>query len=127
MRDAKNQMRSATSQARSDGFIELWKLRLDPQLSHAELRARHEPETLSDIDRHNLTAFLTMFLNHYQNTHYQVQVGTLEKDQAGALEYLPIIKLVPFYQELWNETLPKDSYNQDFIAHVDSIVNGGDA
>jgi hypothetical protein len=99
---------------------------LEPHFSQAELKARRDPESLSDQERHNLVAFLTMFLNHYQNTFYQVRVGTLEKEQAGALDYLPILKAVPYYRQLWNESLPKQSYNKDFIAHVNSVLNGDD-
>ena len=122
IRDAKIHIKSATSQARSDSFIDLWKMRLTPELSSAELVARTDPEKLTETHRYYLIAFLTMFLNHYQNTYYQLSVGTLEEDQTGALETLPLFKAAPYYGTLWRDGLPRDSYNDDFISYVDSIV-----
>ena len=102
-------------------------MRLTPELSQSELKARTAPDTLNETDHFYLIAFLTMFLNHYQNTCYQREVGTLEREQVGALETLPLFDATPYYKELWNSRLPRDSYNQEFIDYVDSIVNGVDA
>lgn len=127
IRDAKRQIRSAAAQARTDAFVNLWKVRLDPELTNAELNARRNPDEVSDADRYRLVAFLTMFLNHYQNTFYQLRVGALEPDQTGALDSMPILGAVPYYRKLWQTDLPKGPYNPEFIQHVDSIVRNMDS
>ena len=122
IRDAQTQIKSATSQARSDSFQNLFSMRVKPELANAELTSRKAPEKLTDIDRFYMTAFLTMFLNHYQNIYYQRKVGTLDKEQTGALDTLPLFKASPYYITMWNGSFPKDSYNAEFMQHIDSII-----
>ena len=123
IRDAKTQIKSATSQARSESFQNLFAMRVKPELANAELLSRRSPEELTDTDRFYMTAFLTMFLNHYQNIYYQQKVGALEREQTGALDTLPLFKATPYYIEMWRGNFPKDSYNAEFTQHIESVVS----
>jgi hypothetical protein len=51
IRDAKAQIKSATSQARSDSFQSLFSMRVKPELANAELTSRKALEKLTDLDR----------------------------------------------------------------------------
>ena len=122
VRDAKTQIKSATSQARVDSYQNLVAVRLQPELANAELTSRKAPEKLTDLDRFYMFAFLSMFMSHWQNVYYQRRIGTLVDEQSGALDTLPLFKLSPYYITIWKKGEWKGSFDTDFIQHVDSII-----
>jgi hypothetical protein len=125
IRDTKRQMVASAAQARTDSFIELWKVRFEPGFIETETKSRNEPDSLTPEERSKLVNFLTMFMTFMQNNYYQRSVGSLEASQSGALDKLPLLMVTPLYVEIWQSARDSGSYSDEFVQHVDEVVRKG--
>lgn len=126
IKDTKTQIKGSTSQARASAFNQLWSMKLQPGFSDVEMRALNDPGSLTEEDRYVLAHFLIMFMNFYQDSFYQRKIGTLDSEQAGALDSFPMLKAVPIYMELW-KVLRVGTFSDEFIEHVDSVLEQMDS
>jgi hypothetical protein len=123
IRDTKRQMMAASSQSRADGILELFGARLSPGFAAADVKARTDPDSLTPEERHMLLTFLMMYSNFMQNIHYQHSIGTLDADQVGALDSLPLLVASKFNVTVWKTILRESkALSPEFVAHVDRVI-----
>ena len=122
IRDTKRQMMASTAQARTESFLELWRVRLDDGFLEAEHKSRNDPDALTDIERSKLINFLIMFLTYMQNVHYQRQVGTLEPSLTKTLDTMPLLTRTPFYRIIIEDSEFTVGYSEDFISHLRDVL-----
>ena len=127
IRDTKVQMKASTSQARTAAFTQMWVTKFQPGVVDAELKALNSPDDLTDRDRYLLFNFLLMFMNFYQDTFYQRKLGTLDEEQAGALDTFPMLRFYPIYGDIWRTNMSTGgTFSDEFVAHVNKVL-GNDA
>lgn len=115
-------MMASTAQARTDSFVDLWKIRFEPGFLEAELKSRSDPNSLSELERERLTNFLVMFLTVFQNVYYQRSMGTLDSSQSTSIDSLPLLNIAPYYRDLIEEGTVTRGYSDEFVHHLHEVI-----
>jgi hypothetical protein len=123
--ETKKQIAASTAQARSDAFSNMFAHTMNPVLLEANLKAKNDPESLTESERQLLFNFLILFLNHHETTFYHRKLGTLDPAQAGHLDTLPILRDSEFYANIWRSRLEKRfvGARREFAVHVNAVID----
>ncbi len=100
-------------------------LRWSAEIATSLRRAVHQPEQMSDDDRWQFQEHMTANLVIRQNEFVQYQQGLLSEDDWKSREGIIRLMLGFGLGERWWRSFPKETFNSEFVAVVDRLIDDG--